>query len=61
MQQFVVDTTVESKSKIYFGFLDKGITADHALALTISSTQELYKGYKEGLASQRKTKKGESK
>lgn len=51
---FYVKNIVKNKTAIYKGFIDEGITLDHALALTINSTAEISKSFEK--ASQRKSK-----
>ncbi len=53
---FFVKNTVKNKVAIYKGFIDEGISEEHALALTINSTTELQKGVQQYQSKVKSTK-----
>lgn len=53
---FFVKNTVKNKVAIYKGFIDEGISEEHALALTINSMSELQKGVQQYQSKVKSTK-----
>lgn len=54
IKDFVINQQIDAKSRIYLGLIEKGIPADHALALTVGVMNEIEKQVKQ--ASTKKSK-----
>lgn len=51
---FVIDQSVRTRTKMYKGFIDNGISPEHALALTVSVVKEFESAVKSSLNKEKK-------
>ncbi len=54
ISDFVINESINARSKIYFGLIEKGISPEHALAMTVS----VIKDFESAVKSNLNTKKG---
>lgn len=54
ISDFVINQSVRTRTKMYKGFIENGISPEHALALTVSVVKEFETAIKSGI----NTKKG---